>query len=351
MRDPCQQQLGSIPFTVITGVLTSRIARKQGLAAKLTAKVLARDAANGADMAGLGIFDQGFYDRLGFGTVTYDHWISFDPASITIDQKYRSPKRLTADNYKEIQYALINRIQPHGSINILQEHSIHAELHWTTNGFGLGYYDGPNDELSHFVWIKPKGEYGPYDVIFYAFRTNDQFRDLMVLLKSLGDQVRMIRMREPSGIQLQDIIDQPFRHRGITAKGEYENIGKASAYNQSRILNIEECIRKTRLPFGEIDFNLEIHDPVSQFLDKDDVWQGTSGKYTIHIGQDSKIENGFSTSLPNMKASIGAFTRIWMGVRPATGLAATDNINAPQSLLEELDILFRLPPPKAGWDY
>lgn len=340
-----------IQYSAVTGVFTSRITRKQGLAAKLTAKVLARDAVSGADVAGLGIFEQGFYDRLGFGTGTYDHWISFDPASININQGHRSPRRLTAENYKEIQQALLNRMRLHGSVSILQEHSIHAELHWIKNGFGLGYNDGPQGELSHFVWIKPKGEFGPYDVMIYAFRNYDQFRELMMVLKSLGDQVLMFRMREPAGVQLQDLIHQPFRYRGITAKGEFENTAKASAYYQFRILNIEKCFKQTHLPYGDIDFNLELNDPITQFLDNGDPWQGISGYYTIHLGKESLAGKGTNKNLPTMKASVGAFTRLWMGVRPASGLATTDDIDAPENLLEELDSLLRLPPPKPDWDF
>ena len=69
-----------LPLCAVTGVTTSRIARKQGLAGHLTARAIASDAAEGALVAGLGVFDQGFYNTLGFGNGTYEHWLAFDPS-------------------------------------------------------------------------------------------------------------------------------------------------------------------------------------------------------------------------------------------------------------------------------
>ena len=48
---------------------------------------------------------------------------------------------------------------------------------------------------------------------------------------------------------------------------------------------------------------------------------------------------------------MGAFTRLWLDVRPATGLAVTDELAGPQELLEELDWLLRLPDPKPDWGF
>ena len=39
------------------------------------------------------------------------------------------------------------------------------------------------------------------------------------------------------------------------------------------------------------------------------------------------------------------------GVRPATGLAVTDDLEAPRNLLEALDDAFRLPEPVRDWDF
>lgn len=67
-----------LDFCCISGVTTSRIARKAGFATRLTAEAVADGAASGAIVAGLGMFEQGFYSRLGFGTGGYEIWWTFD---------------------------------------------------------------------------------------------------------------------------------------------------------------------------------------------------------------------------------------------------------------------------------
>ena len=48
---------------------------------------------------------------------------------------------------------------------------------------------------------------------------------------------------------------------------------------------------------------------------------------------------------------MNAFSRLWLGTRPATGLAFTDDLRGPQDLLERLDRVVRLPKPHMGWEY
>ncbi|MFP6584128.1 MAG: hypothetical protein VCD00_16440 [Candidatus Hydrogenedentota bacterium] len=49
-----------IAFSGLTGVTTSRVGRKQGLAARLTSHAIAQEAKDGALVSGLGMFEQGF---------------------------------------------------------------------------------------------------------------------------------------------------------------------------------------------------------------------------------------------------------------------------------------------------
>jgi hypothetical protein len=51
-----------------------------------------------------------------------------------------------------------------------------------------------------------------------------------------------------------------------------------------------------------------------------------------------------------MKATVNAFTRLWLGVCPASSLAVTDDLQAPAVLLDELDRMLRLPQPHVGWE-
>ena len=71
----------------------------------------------------------------------------------------------------------------------------------------------------------------------------------------------------------------------------------------------------------------------------------------VTLGPLSGAVVGVDGALPTLSASVGAFTRMWLGVRPATGLAVTDDLSGPQELLEELDGVLRLPDPKPDWDF
>ena len=98
-----------LPFCCVHGVTTSYIARQQGLAGRLTAQAVANGAADGALMAGLGMFDQGYYDKFGFGSGAYSHWAAFDPARLKVKVRPRAPRRLTADDYEIVHAARLAR--------------------------------------------------------------------------------------------------------------------------------------------------------------------------------------------------------------------------------------------------
>ena len=340
-----------LAFSAITGVTTSRIARKQGLAKRLTAQLIAADAAEGAQVSGLGIFEQGFYDLLGFGGGSYEHWISFDPAQLTVDVRPRVPRRLTKDDWALIHAALLARRRGHGACNILPTPFIQGELSWQPDGFGLGYCDGPDGALTHFFWATAKGEHGPYTVRMMAYQSWEQFLELMGLLKNLGDQVHQVWMREPGDIVVQDLLDQPFRFRRLTEKSKYEQANHATAYWQLRVCDLPGCLAQTHLPGDTIRFNLVLSDPIEGYLGEDATWRGVTGEYAVTLGPESRAERGTDARLPTLSASVGAFTRMWLGVRPASGLAVTDHLVGSPDLLAALDQVLRLPPPRLDWDF
>ena len=341
-----------LPLSVVTAVTTSHVARRQGLARKLTAELVASDAAAGAAVSTLGMFDQGYYNRLGFGTGAYEYWHSFDPAALRVPVSARPPKRLTKDDWEAIHQSRLHRRRGHGSCVLDAGAATEAELLWATNGFGLGYADGPNGEITHMLWFSSTGmEYGPYNAWFVTYQTTDQFLELMALLVQLGDNVQMVRMREPVGIQIQDLISQPFRRRRMTEKSTYENTTKAAAYWQTRICDLAACLGATKLQGDPVRFNLKLSDPIEGLLDGDTPWRGVAGDYVVELGPESSAEPGVAEALPILDASVNAFTRLWLGVQPATGLAATDKLSGPPELLDELDRVLRLPTPKPDWDF
>ncbi len=120
----------TLPFAGVTGVTTSRIARKRGLAGRLTARLVAADAAEGALVSGLGIFDQGYYDKLGFGAGNYEHWLSFDPALLQVPSQGRIPRRLTEKDWQVVHASRVARHQGHGAITFTPAEITKAEMSW-----------------------------------------------------------------------------------------------------------------------------------------------------------------------------------------------------------------------------
>lgn len=341
-----------IPYSGVMAVTTSRIGRKQGFAKRLTARSVAEEATDGALLSGLGMFDQGFYDLLGYGTGSYDHEVSIDPQKLTIPATKRTPKRLTLEDCKEIHASRAARKKEHGFVTFTQPEVTKRELIQTRNGFGLGFCDGPNGELTHHFWCGARNvDPGPYRVLWMAYQNGAQFLELMGLLKNLGDQVRIITLIEPPGIQLQDLIEQPLRTVGMSAGSKFSTRIRTLAIWQLRICDIPACLERTHLPCNEFQFNLALTDPIEPHLDDDLEWRGTGGDYIITLGPNSNAERKTNPKLKTLTTTINAFTRMWMGARPATGLATTDTLNAPPELLEQLDQAFRLPDLKQDWGF
>ena len=118
------------------------------------------------------------------------------------------------------------------------------------------------------------------------------------------------------------------------------------------MLDVATCIEATRLEtLTPLRFNLTLSDPVEGFLGQRQGWRGTAGDYTVTLGESSRAEQGHTPGLPVLKASVGAFSRMWMGVRPATSLSLTDDLTGKKELLRRLDLTLRLPTPFVGWDF
>ncbi len=350
-----------LSMCAVTAVMTSRIARKLGLALRLTARQLAAGVEDGAALAVLGVFDQGFYDRLGFGTGSYEHTFRFDPATLRVDAPFRPPKRLTKDDWRAVHGAMMNRRRGHGGCLLPDAELMKAELSFRPNGFGFGYErDGA---LTHCVWlVAEQMEHGPYQVQMLAYQDGPQLLELLALLKSLGDQVSLIAMHEPSDIQLQTLLKEPFRHRRNTRNSDYAAYHRTAAWWQLRMLDVGACVAARHWPGEKVQFNLRLTDPVTDYL-PDGPWRGCAGDYWISVGPSSWVESGHRDDLPTLRASVNAFSRLWFGVAPATGLAVTDglavetpahgsDLMAPSgALLDRLDEALCLPAPRTGWDF
>jgi len=353
MVNTCEGQLRyfdqDIPLSCITGVTTSHVAKKQQFASRLLAHALREAAEEGAEAAALGIFDQGFYDRLGFGTGAYEHWCTFDPAQLQVPLTPRPPARFTREDCSRIHANRLSRHRVHGTISVVPEEMTQAEMIWSDHGLGLGYTD-ETGALTHHVWLSSKDpEGGPFRVNWLAFRTAEQLLELLGLIRNLGDQATAVRMQEVAGIQLQDLLVKPFRNRRLTRQGKNQQTMSATAYVQYRMLDLASCIRRMCIE-APISFNLVLEDPIVASLEEGGGWSGIGGEYTIRLDRFSTLEAGLTDGLPTLRASVGAFSRLWLGVLPASKLAWTDRLDGPESLLEALDEI-RLPKPTSDWEF
>ncbi|MCH7909252.1 MAG: GNAT family N-acetyltransferase [Candidatus Hydrogenedentes bacterium] len=341
-----------IPFSGVTGVTTSRIARKQGIAGRLTAHGVAEEARAGAMISGLGMFDQGYYDRLGFGTGTYDHWVSFDPARLNVEPARRTPHRLTREDWEQMHTARCARKKSHGFVTFDAPEMTRHHLAEHAKGFGLGYYDGPKGELSHYIWFRStRGENGPYYIGWLACQTDAQFLELLGVIKNLGDQVHKVVMMEPPEIQLQDFIKQPLHQEIVSNDAKFSTGIRSHAFWQARICDLPGCLARTHLRCDELRFNLAVTDPIESLLDPKAEWRGVAGDYVVGLGKNCGAEAGTNKALPTLTCTVNAFTRMWLGVRSASGLSVTDQLEGPPELIEELDWAFRLPECKRDWEF
>jgi GNAT superfamily N-acetyltransferase len=175
----------------VTAIATSPVARKQGLGLHLAARITAIAAEQGALLAALGMFEQGFYNRAGYGTMGYLHHVFFDPATLKTRVEPRVPRRLTPDDWEMIHAAQLKRMRSHGGFELLPATLTRAQLLEHEKSLGLGYCDGPNGEMTHGLWLNfDNAEYGPYYVHWLVYQNWDQFHELMARSGAADAHVR-----------------------------------------------------------------------------------------------------------------------------------------------------------------
>jgi predicted acetyltransferase len=340
-----------ISMGAVTAVSTSLIARKQGLASKLTARLIAEDAVEGLETSALGMFDQGYYNRLGFGTGPYENYLQFDPCDLNIDQPMRPPVRFGKEDSEAVYQSLVQRWRSHGAIRLFSAEHVQAEMAWTEKPFGLGYRNKRGD-LTHFIWGKAKGENGPFTIGALAYQSREQLLELLALIKGIGDQAVSVKLREPGHIQLQDFINTPQRRATSSRGSELGTSHRANAFWQLRINDLEKCLSNTHLPGRKsISFNLDLSDPITRYLESDQPWQGISGEYTVDLGEECRAVKGLKAGLPLVKATVPGMSRLWQGSASATAIALAGELQAEDSVLDSLEQTLSLPLPRMGWEF
>ena len=333
-----------LPLCAVTSVCVGHILRRTGTASKLTARLLAREASE-CSVAALGMFDQGFYDKLGFGAFPYTYTVSVDPNTLMVPSLKRRPVRLSHADIDRMLKNILKRRINHGQVQISLREFFMLSLHEIEDGFGIGF-ENDDGEITHHMWMAAKSENGPYNVYWMIYEDYDGLMELLSFMKSLSDQVNCFKFTEPYGMQIQDLLLRPFRTREISAEGKYRNEITAESWQQARILNMEKTFAVIRIPHGQIDFNLDLNDPIESSLPEDSEWRGLGGQWTIRIGEQvSTATQGHQNNLPLLRASVNALTRLVFGVQMASSLSVLDDFSAPNDLIESLDESLRLPNP------
>lgn len=340
-----------LPLSIIAAVTTSMVARKQALASRITAQSIAEDAEAGFPVSALGMFEQGYYTRLGFGNGSYTNKAKFNPSHLNIDVEMGMPVRLTKDNAQECHQAMLKRWKNHGAVDVIPMELFHAEMLWTENPIGMGFRNKAG-ELTHFIWGECDDENGPFRIQFIAYQNREQLLELLALIKSLGNQIYVIGLWEPAHIQIQDLLKEPFKSQNISSGNEYEQLIKAEAWWQLRINDVQRCVSAIKLKGRpQLSFNLELDDPITAYLEEEQTWRGAGGEYIIHLGEESSASPGYDKELPTLKAGVSGFSRLWIGAASANKLASCGEIQGDQSLLDALDETLALPMPNTGWSF
>jgi len=339
----------------VTCVITGLPARRKGLARRMTAELMMHNAAKGAAVSVLGVFDLGFYDRLGYGTAIYEHHAACDLSDLRPGPA-RTPTRLDGEKDRgEIYQALLARRRGHGGCNLYSEHCIYDEIAVKPNTLGLGYRDRATGRLTHFLIGEMSGEHGPLFVEWLVWNTNEQLLELFGLLASFGDQIWSAVIPQPRGVQFQDLITRPLKRRPTATSFSEGGVRRSGilAFTswQFRIMDLERCVSAVKIRGGEVKFNLRLTDPLGDYAGAAAGWRSLGGDWTITFGRRSAATRGFSADLPTLTASVGAFSRLWGGGISARGLAITDDFSAADELLDALDDAIDLPELHREWGF
>ena len=109
-----------LPALMVGAIVVGRRARKRGFARALTSRLVADGAAEGAAVACLGVFDQGFYEGVGFGMGPAMTKTRFDAASLAVPVPSRMPVRLTIEDGARMMANRQARARGHGNATFTQ---------------------------------------------------------------------------------------------------------------------------------------------------------------------------------------------------------------------------------------
>lgn len=160
-------------------------------------------------------------------------------------------------------------------------------------------------------------------------------------------------MIEPPQVQLQSMLRRPVRSQAIAEKGKFSTEQEAYAWYQLRILDLVQCVEALDYCGPQINFQLNLHDPMDRLLlsselaEQQSSWQSLSGHWIVSLGQHAKAERGEDAKLLALTCNIGTLSRLFWGDAPASSLAISDGLRAPSALIGALDKAFTANPKSA----
>jgi hypothetical protein len=341
----------------ITAAVTSRIARHRGLASRLTARSVAHLADEGAAVVYLGMFEQGFYDRLGFGTGPYENLVWVSPGALNVPVPYRVPLRFDLDtDIEELHAAQVGRHLDHGGVVVGTERLTQSGVRIDSDVSVYGYRtDGA---ISHYLCVVTDGENGPDRIVQWAYRSPRQCLELLRVIQEWGDQVDLVRFCEPVWLQAQDLMIDPGREHRRTQGGRFAVRIEADAWWQMRIVDLPACIRAMAPASEPFSILAEVHDPIGDHLldsSYDGPWNGLAGHWRFEFGEPNQARRLSGSDVGegvDLRTSTAALSQWWLGSRSATTLRELGEFDAEPAIIDRFDRLTaHLPRPQPGWDF
>jgi len=337
-----------VPAAAVSALTTGFVGRRRGHGPTLVAEALAQMVDVGVEVATLGAFEQGYYDRFGFGADPYDHRLTFDPGALRVPIPDRRPVRVGTDDHAEVQALLARRHRSHGGLVLDHARGMEAALVWRKDPWGLGLR-ADDGRLTGVVLGEAGGEHGPHTVEWLLYETTTDLLELLGVLRLLSDQVWTVVVDEPPDVRLQDLLDAPNRQRAhLSQAGRGGVANTAHSWRQTRILDLAACLGRVHWPGEPFAFDLDLVDPLA---DRGGRWPGIGGAYTVAVGEETSVTDRRTGERPLLTASVDALSRMWTGSRPTSGLAVIGAVAGPADLVARLDAALRLPPPMAGIPY
>ena len=331
-----------LPLCAITAVTTSPIARNLGLASRMTAEAIAAGAIDGAAVAALGMFEQGFYDRFGMGTLAYVDHLLLRPGEAArrpapAGARPCHPRRLDGGR------------RPHGPSGPAARQRQPRSARGAPGRAGLGRGSLPRVRVP---WRRRSADG------VHRRHQRRRARAVQGAAARLRGRRRPARPARPAAVARRAAAPgADGRARGDPAPGPHRPAhpgrgarrprppgvahgrwrGTSSGSSTSRRASRRAPGRATRCPSTSSSPTRSARPTWTGRA-----WPATTRSRSVRRRPSSQ---GTGADLPVLRASIGALSRLWFGVRPATGLTVTDDLTGPPELLEALDRALVLPPP------